>query len=232
MLRIENVSKVYPGADEQVRALDDITLKIDSGEFTAVQGPSGCGKTTLLLTIGGLLRPDSGSVRVDGEEFYSLPVERRAAFRASTIGFVFQQFHLVPYLSVVENVLSPTLALPAANARARAMELLDRFNISNRANHTPGRLSTGERQRVALARAMFQDPAVVLADEPTGNLDEDNAAIVLESLADFAQAGGTVLLVTHDRAAASQAAKVLYLREGQLVDENQPESTASAHPGQ
>lgn len=219
MVGVENVSKVYRTGGGQVRALDDVTLEVGPGEFTAVQGPSGCGKTTLLLTVGGLLRPDGGSVRVDGEDIYALAPEDRAAFRATTIGFVFQQFHLVPYLTVLDNVLSPTLALPDANARMRAMELLERFSISTRATHTPGELSTGERQRVALARAMLQKPRVILADEPTGNLDEDNAAEVLRALTDFADSGGIVLLVTHDHSAASQAQNIVHLRDGRLLDE-------------
>lgn len=220
MIRIQDVRKIYQTEQEPVRALDGVTLELQEGEFTAVQGPSGCGKTTLLLTVGGLLRPDEGLVSVDSQRIYELPTERRAAFRATTVGFVFQQFHLIPYLSVVDNVLSPTLALPKTDARKRAMDLLDRFNMSHRASHTPGELSTGERQRVALARAMLQEPAVILADEPTGNLDEDNAAAVLGSLADFTENGGTVLLVTHDRTVASEAEKILHLREGKLLDDS------------
>ncbi|MFO7945565.1 MAG: ABC transporter ATP-binding protein [Armatimonadota bacterium] len=220
MMRIENVDKIYHRGRRQVRALDTVTLEVGGGEFTAVQGPSGSGKTTLLLTLGGLLRPDAGSVTVNGEHVYTLPPERRASFRATTIGFVFQQFHLIPYLSVTDNVLAPVLAMPKRNAPERAAELLDRFNLSHRAAHTPGELSTGERQRVALARAMLHQPRVILADEPTGNLDEGNARTVLGTLADFAHEGGTVLLVTHDNATASEAGRILRLNEGRLVGES------------
>ncbi|MGI5820052.1 MAG: ABC transporter ATP-binding protein [Armatimonadota bacterium] len=220
MVRIKDVRKVYHTGRENVQALDGVTLEVEAGEFTAVQGPSGCGKTTLLLAVGGLLQPDGGSVLVDGEDVYAMPLERRAQFRATRIGFVFQQFHLVPYLSVRDNVLAPTLALPRADAPDRAEELLARFNLSSRAAHTPGELSTGERQRVALARAMLHEPRVILADEPTGNLDEKNAAIVLGALADFADEGGTVLLVTHDSAAASEAGRIVRLDGGRLVDDS------------
>lgn len=221
MIQVDSVSKTYRTGVESVKALDSVTLQIETGEFVAVQGPSGCGKTTLLLTVGGLLRPDSGSVLVDGESVYDLPLERRTQFRAGTIGFVFQQFHLVPYLNVLDNVLAPTLALPRGDARERVDELLAKFNLRERAKHTPGELSTGERQRVALARAMLHEPRVILADEPTGNLDERNAEIVLGVLEDFAAEGGTVLLVTHDNAAASQAGRIVRLERGRLVRETE-----------
>lgn len=231
MVRIDEITKTYHAGHEQVRALDGVTLEVGAGEFTAVQGPSGCGKTTLLLAVGGLLRPDSGTVSVDGEDIYALPLERRAQFRATTIGFVFQQFHLVPYLSVRDNVLAPTLAMPRPDARERAEELIERFNLSDRIVHTPGELSTGERQRVALARAMLHEPRVILADEPTGNLDERNAAVVLGALAEFADEGGTVVLVTHDGAAAAEARRIVRIDAGKLVDDSgalSPQDTQAA----
>ncbi len=218
MVRMDDVSKIYPTGHGQVRALDGVTLEVATGEFAAVQGPSGCGKTTLLLAVGGLLQPDGGRVLVDDEDVYALPLERRAQFRATTIGFVFQQFHLVPYLSVRDNVLAPTLAMRSHSALDRVDQLLARFNLSSRAAHTPGELSTGERQRVALARAMLHQPRVILADEPTGNLDETNSAAVLDALADFADDGGTVLLVTHDNSAASRAGWIVRLEAGRLVE--------------
>ena len=217
MVRISDATKVYRTGKKQVYALDDVSLQVGAGEFAAVQGPSGCGKTTLLLLVGGLLQPDSGTVQVGGQELYAMPLERRARFRAAQIGFVFQQFHLIPYLTVRDNVLAPTMALPAADARSRAEELLERFHLTARAAHTPGELSTGERQRVARARSLLHRPRLILADEPTGNLDEQNAAIVLDALADFAAQGGTVLLVTHDRSAAERAARTVRLEAGRLV---------------
>jgi ABC-type lipoprotein export system ATPase subunit len=217
MLRLDALTKVYAAPQRPVHALDDVTLHVAAGEFAAVQGPSGCGKTTLLLVAGGLLRPDSGTAAFDGQDLYALAPEARARFRAARIGFVFQQFHLVPYLSVLDNVLAPLLALPSDGAEERARELIARFGLSDRAAHVPAELSTGERQRVALARALLNRPKAILADEPTGNLDAASAAAVLEHLAAFAKEGGAVLLVTHDREAALYAGRILHMGAGRLV---------------
>jgi ABC-type lipoprotein export system ATPase subunit len=218
LLELREVSRYYKGPAGVVRALDKATLTIGAGQFVAVQGPSGCGKTTLLLTAGTLLQPGDGEVRVNGHAPYDLTPEARARFRAENIGFVFQQFHLVPYLSVLENVLAPVLALPNSEARARARELVREFGLEPRADHKPGALSTGERQRVALARALLNRPKLLLADEPTGNLDLENAARVLEHLAAFARGGGAVLLATHDAKAAAQASRVLRMESGAIKD--------------
>jgi ABC-type lipoprotein export system ATPase subunit len=217
MLEIVHVSKSYAAATGAVAALVDVSLSVAPGEFVAVRGPSGCGKTTLLLAAGGLLHPDAGQVKVAGQDIYALGEEARARFRAANIGFVFQQFHLVPYLSVIDNVLSAALALPRADARRRAEHLVENFGLTARRHHVPAQLSTGERQRTALARALLQQPHLLLADEPTGNLDDDNGKAVLDYLAGHARAGGSVLLVTHDPQAASRAQRVLTFSEpGQL----------------
>ena len=181
-----------------------------------VRGPSGCGKTTLLLTAGALLAPDKGRVLIDGQDLYELPPEERARLRATTVGFVFQQFHLVPYLSVRENVLAPSLAVVVGDADSCAQELIERFQLADRADHVPLELSTGERQRTALARALLNRPRLLLADEPTGNLDPENAAIVLEHIAHFARAGGAVLMVTHDDVAKHHADRIIRLEKGRL----------------
>jgi ABC-type lipoprotein export system ATPase subunit len=183
----------------------------------AVHGPSGCGKTTLLLAAGGLLAPDGGEVRVAGEDPYRLSPEQRAQFRAKHIGFVFQQFHLVPYLDVLDNILVPELALVSADCRARAEELAAQFGLGDRLHHMPSQLSTGERQRTALARALLNKPQVVFADEPTGNLDGNNARGVLGALADFARTGGAVLLVTHDPLAAEHAVRTIEMKSSEVV---------------
>ena len=141
----------------------------------AVQGPSGCGKSTLLLLAGGLLAPESGSVQIAGEEPYSLTADAHSKFRTKNIGFIFQQFHLIPYLSVLDNVLAPSIATGSTGSEQRARELIDQFGLSHRLEHTPGELSSGERQHAALARALLNQPKVLLADEPTGNLDAENA---------------------------------------------------------
>ncbi len=196
-------------------ALEDVSLKIEAGQFVALRGPSGCGKSTLLLVAGALLRPTSGEVTVDGRQPYALSPDERAAFRAGEIGFVFQQFHLVPYLSVLDNVLSPSLASGRKN-RQRARDLVAEFGLEHRLDHTPSALSTGERQRTAMARALYNAPKVLLADEPTGNLDPENADIVLKRLAAFAENGGAVLMVSHDDHATGMAHEVVAMKEGKI----------------
>jgi len=219
MLTIVGLRKTFRGPSGPVSALADAALSVAAGEFVSVQGPSGCGKTTLLLAAGGLLPPDSGRVQVDGQEVYALSVAARARLRAEKIGFVFQQFHLVPYLSVLDNILAPELALKDSSARERARELARQFGLTARLRHVPAELSTGERQRTALARAMLNRPRLILADEPTGNLDGENARLVLSSLRDFARSGGAVLLVTHDPAAAEYAGRRLRFQDSRLREE-------------
>jgi putative ABC transport system ATP-binding protein len=216
MLILENIRKTYAGPDGAVRAVDGCSLAVKAGEFVAVRGPSGCGKSTLLLTAGGLLRPDHGRVLVGEQDPYAMTAEARASFRATRIGFVFQQFHLIPYLGVLDNVLAPSLAAPSVNAPARAKSLLDQFGLGPRLQHVPAELSTGEKQRAALARALLNSPKLLLADEPTGNLDEENGGKVLGILADYARAGGAVLLVTHDPKVAGVAHRILQMKDGRL----------------
>lgn len=216
LLESKNLEKLFPGPSGDVRALDDLSLSIAPGEFVAVEGESGCGKTTLLLVAGGLLRPDKGQITLLGQDVYALTANQRAAFRAQAIGFVFQQFHLVPYLTVRENMLTPTLAASTAETSARADALLEQLRLSPRAEHTPAMLSTGERQRTAIARAVLLRPKLLLADEPTGNLDQENAQIVLDYLAAFAADGGGVLLVTHDPRAAARAHRRYHMTAGRF----------------
>lgn len=227
LLKIDQISKTYAG-ERPVRALGGVSLEMHSGQFVAVRGPSGCGKSTLLLTAGTLLAPDAGEVVILNEKPYEMSADARAKFRGQYLGFVFQQFHLVPYLSVLENVMAPTLATDVFahgsglhSARNHASELLDRFGLSDRMQHTPAKLSSGERQRCALARALFNQPKLLLADEPTGNLDPDNATIVLEAMRQFAKDGGAVLLVTHDDRAAAFADSVLWMSQGVLSQPQQ-----------
>jgi len=194
-----------------------VSFSAEPGEFLAVRGPSGCGKTTLMMILGGLQRPTSGQLRIDGQDPYELAPEARSRFRAEHIGFVFQEFYLVPYLSVLENILAPSLAKSHPDPPGRARALTERFHLQDRLTHVPSALSTGERQRVALARALFHEPQLLLADEPTGNLDPENAQIVLTYLAEFANSGGTVLMVTHHADAAAYAKHVMEMENGTLV---------------
>ena len=209
--------RIYDQDKVPVYAVNGVHLHIQRGEFVALRGPSGSGKTTLLLATGGLLMPTSGAVTVDGQVLYALSPEERARFRGATIGFVFQQFHLVPYLSVERNILVPAIAAPADNARERARALMGHFQLASRARHVPAELSTGERQRVALARALLNGPKILLADEPTGNLDGENAETVLRYLTKFADDGGAVLLVTHDARATRYAHRTIRLWSGRVV---------------
>lgn len=218
MIRLEDVSKVYNTAHGEVRALDNLTLEVAIGEFVAVRGPSGCGKSTLLTLIGGLAVPTAGTVTVAGETISGLSASRRAEFRAKNIGFVFQLFHLLPYLNVLDNVLVAASDGTAPEAKDYAAELLDRFGLGDRINHRPGQLSAGERQRVAMARALLNRPSLLLADEPTGNLDPENAAKLLDLLATLVQDGLTILLVTHEEHAAKYAQRTILLRSGRLEE--------------
>ncbi len=220
VLRLDGVSKKYQGPDGELSVLSDISMSVEKGEFVALHGSSGCGKSTLLLSAGGLLAPDNGKVTVDGQDFYALSSEKRAGYRAEHVGFVFQQFHLIPYLSVLDNVLAASLAVRRENNgfEKRALELLEKFHLSDRTRHVPSELSTGERQRTALARALLNGAGLILADEPTGNLDGDNAGGVLEHLKSFAEEGGAVLLVTHDARVADYAQRTLVLQNGALIE--------------
>ena len=218
MLELLNTSKSYRLKGTSVDALRNVSLTVNAGEFVAVQGPSGCGKSTLLAIAGALQAPDSGSVRIGGQDPNVLAPDAQAKFRATRIGFVFQQFHLVPFLSVIDNILSPSLAISLPAARARARELIEQFGLGGREHHVPSQLSTGERQRAALARALLLSPKLILADEPTGNLDEQNGRAVLECLGDLARNGTAVLLVTHDMKAAEFTGRTLHLKKGVMEE--------------
>ena len=225
MIELADVSKVYETAEGEVRALDHLSLQVDAGEFVAVRGPSGCGKSTLLALVGGLAEPSAGKVVINGKTISNMSAAERAEFRADSIGFVFQMFHLLPYLSVVDNVLVAAPSGKGESLRPRAMELLETFGLGKRKSHLPSQLSIGERQRVAMARALLNEPKLLLADEPTGNLDEKNAVAVMNWLAEYHAAGGTILLVTHEEHAASYAGRTISLNHGQLDD---PVAAASA----
>jgi ABC-type lipoprotein export system ATPase subunit len=217
MIRCDEVTKIFRKNGSEVTSLDRFTAEVAEGEFVAVRGPSGSGKTTLLLTLGGMQRPSDGSVQLAGRDLYALSPAERARLRSSEIGFVFQMFHLVPYLDLLGNVLLASPGKPSAEVRQRASGLMDELGLVDRASHRPGELSAGERQRLAVARALLNHPKLILADEPTGNLDPENAAEVIRHLADFHRGGGTVVLVTHGAAADAHADRTLRLEQGRLV---------------
>jgi putative ABC transport system ATP-binding protein len=211
MLVLERVVKTYPKGRRRITALAPLDLTVCAGRFVALQGPSGSGKTTCLLIAGGLLHPDSGRALLDGHDLQAMTRNQLAAFRAQNIGFVFQQYHLIPYLSVLENILAPEAAQGRTNNQARGRALAGQFGLDHRLDHTPAELSSGEKQRTALARALLFRPKILLADEITGNLDQVNAQIVLGYLREYVETGGSVLLVTHDREIARQADRVEFL---------------------
>ena len=218
-LRATNVHKTFAGPKgSAVAAVNDMSLEIASGEFVALGGPSGCGKSTILLISGGLLSPDQGEVEIMGTRPYGVDTARRASIRSQYIGFVFQQFHLVPYLDALDNVLAPTLTRSLPDAEDKAMALLEKFGLTERRHHVPSALSVGEQQRVALARALLLEPQLLLADEPTGNLDPENADSILDHLVAFAKEGGAVLMVTHDDRAAKQASRSIRMEKGSIVE--------------
>lgn len=217
MISCSRLTREFRGPAGAVRALDDVVLTCDRGELLVIHGASGSGKSTLLLTLGGLLRPDSGTVVVNGQDLYALNGRERALVRGRQIGFVFQLFHLVPYLSVLENVMEGGTDPGDASLRRRASDLLEELGLANRSAHRPSELSAGEKQRTALARALVKSPAVILADEPSGNLDPENAALVFRRLEAFRAAGGTVLTATHGHEADAFATRIFQMKRGRLT---------------
>ncbi len=215
MIDIQNLSIVYP---PNVTALDSISLHISKGKFIALQGPSGSGKTTLLSALSGLITPTEGSIKICGTDISSLSPAQRTQFRADTIGMIFQDFHLIPYLNILENITLPSIAknLPMSEYEEKATELIDQLELSHRIHHHPGQLSSGECQRVAFARAIISQPPLLLADEPTGNLDNQNTAIILKHLRRYTDQGNTVIMVTHSDSAAQQADHIYTLKNGKL----------------
>lgn len=219
MIQLQTATKIYPTRAGQIAAVENATLSVEAGEFVAIRGPSGCGKSTLLALVGGLTLPTSGTVRVAGETVSSMSAAQRARFRKEHVGFVFQLFHLLPYLSVLDNVLLAASAHARRDGvEERARELLDRFQLNDRLDHRPGQLSVGQRQRVAMARALLNRPQLLLADEPTGNLDQHSAEGVLDLLLQFQQEGGTILLVTHDDRAAERAQRSMLMERGLICE--------------
>jgi putative ABC transport system ATP-binding protein len=218
----QNLVKIYGHGATAVHALRGINLTIQPGEFVAVMGPSGCGKSTLLHLIGGLDRPTSGLVIVDGENLTQLSDDQVTALRRRKMGFIFQFFNLIPVLNALENAALPMIldGTRSDEALKRAREWLERVGLGHRLNHKPAELSGGEQQRVAIARALASDPAIILADEPTGNLDsrasEEIAMLMRQISSDW---GRTILLVTHDPRIAAYADRIVFLKDGQIVDE-------------
>lgn len=222
MFSLKNVSKVYRTGDVETTALNDVTLDISSGEFVSIMGPSGCGKSTLLNIIGLLDSPTSGDYTVFGENVARASEAQLSRIRKDTVGFIFQSFNLIQELSVAENVEMALLyhKLPAAERKARVRAALERMQIAHRAEHRPAQLSGGQQQRVAIARALVSRPKLILADEPTGNLDSAHGEDVMHLLTELNQDGATIVMVTHSLTHANYASRIVNLFDGQIVAEN------------
>jgi putative ABC transport system ATP-binding protein len=231
MLRMEAVTKIYDGRGRTVAGLRSVTLDIPKGDSLCVVGPSGCGKSTLLLILGGMLSPTEGRVLLDGQSLYSLSSDKRAKLRREKIGFLFQTFNLVPYLSALENVQIPLLlaGLNGPCQKERAAALLQQVGLGDRLDHKPSELSVGQQQRVALARMLANNPEIILADEPTGNLDPETGEQIVALLEEINKEGRTVVMVTHDPRFAVRAKRTVRLRTGSVVPE---ENKSPAPPKQ
>ena len=220
MLKVENIHKYYPMGRGRLHVLKGISFEVEEGEFLAIRGPSGAGKSTLLHVIGGLERPDEGRIIFEGEDIYSLDDAGLSRLRNERIGFVFQFYHLIPELNLLENVCLPLLIKrwDRKGASRKAREVLDFLKLEDRLSHYPNQLSGGEQQRAAIARAMITEPKILLCDEPTGNLDSQMGEEVLKLLKKInEEKRTTILVVTHDEEVASWAQRVLYIRNGELV---------------
>jgi putative ABC transport system ATP-binding protein len=221
MIRLENVSKTVTSGSERLTILHAVYLSIPKGQFVAVVGPSGSGKSTLLSLVAGLDFPTTGWIRLAGEYITQMNEDEITRLRGAKIGFIFQSFHLIPSLTAYENILVPMEIIGLPKARERAQVLVDEVGLHGRGHHYPSQLSGGEQQRVAIARAFANDPPILLADEPTGNLDARNGAHVFELLVKLnRERGATLLLVTHDHALARRAGRVVSLNEGRIVSDN------------
>jgi putative ABC transport system ATP-binding protein len=218
MLEVKNVTKRYGKGEAEVVALNGVSLDVMPGEFIAIMGPSGCGKSTLLNVIGGLERLSTGEVIVDGKRIDTLDENSLVETRRGKIAYVFQQFHLLPSLTAVENVMLPLVLAGAKNERRdKALEILRKVGLEKRVKHRPNQLSGGEQQRVAIARALVHDPALLLADEPTGNMDQKTSQEILEMFCQLNRDGQTIIMVTHDPGIGRLAGRLVNLKDGQIV---------------
>jgi putative ABC transport system ATP-binding protein len=216
LIEIKNLKKHYTSGDESVEALRGVTFSIEAGEFVTIMGQSGSGKSTLLSVLGGMNHPTEGEVEMAGVKLYELPAENLADFRAQKLGFVFQAFHLIPYLTAIENVMLPLAIVRMNNLqkRAAAMKSLERVGLGRKTDRLPNQLSGGEQERVAIARAIVNNPQILLADEPTGNLDSRTSEDIMTLLSELNSAGQTVVMVTHNPDNCRYSNKSIVLRDG------------------
>ncbi len=220
MIKLTNIEKIFRTEEVETTALAGVSLEVKAGEFVAVMGPSGCGKSTMMNVLGLLDNPTSGTYELNGQDVSTLKENQRVDVRKGVIGFVFQSFNLIDELNVIENVELPLLymGISPKERRERVMEVLRKVNISHRAKHYPSQLSGGQQQRVAIARAIIANPSLILADEPTGNLDSKNGKEVMETLSHLHDEGTTIVMVTHSQHDATYAQRIVNLFDGQIVE--------------
>ena len=218
LIELKKISKLYESEGEQVAALQELTVSVESGEFVAIMGPSGSGKSTLLNILGGLSHPSAGNYFVDGIDIYGLANEKLADFRREYIGFVFQSFQLIPYLTVLENVMLPLAIMRGRNGWQREManQVLDKVGLASKSRRLPNQLSGGEQERVAIARALVNHPPIILADEPTGNLDSATGNEIMTLLGSLNSEGQTIIMVTHNLENAAFARRIVRLKDGRI----------------
>ena len=220
MIKLDNITKIFSTEEVQTTSLNGVSLEVNEGEFVAIMGPSGCGKSTLLNIIGLIDTPTTGTYLLNGKDVSTLTENERTDIRKGVIGFVFQSFNLIDELNVNENVELPLLymGVPAKERKERVLEVLRRMNMSQRGKHYPSQLSGGQQQRVAIARAVISNPKIILADEPTGNLDSKNGLEVMEMLSQLNAEGTTIIMVTHSQHDATYANRIINLYDGQIID--------------
>lgn len=233
LIQTKNLSKTYLESDVETTALKDVTFSIDEGEFVAIMGPSGSGKSTLLHILGFLDRESGGEYKFKGERFSALPDEKLASLRNQSLGFIFQSFNLLPHFTVLQNVMLPLYysGVPEEKWREKALFAVDKVMLSHRADYPSQKLSGGEKQRVAIARAIVQEPSVVFADEPTGNLDSKSGQTIMEILETLNTAGHTVILITHETYTAEHAGRIIRLLDGAVESDTKVANRRSAREG-
>lgn len=231
LIEIQNLTKRYESEADCVEALREVNLQVEEGTFLGVMGPSGSGKSTFLTLVGALTHPSSGTISIDGIDLFSLTTERLADFRREYLGFVFQSFNLVPYLTALENVMLPLAVKPLSKPEklAKAQQALEQVGLGHRQRHLPSQLSGGEQERVAIARALVNEPPLLLADEPTGSLDSETSQEIMDLFASLNAAGQTIVMVTHNLENLDYFDRTIHLRDGRIVDDRsaqQPERRA------
>ncbi len=217
MYKIDNISKIYEKNGKVIKAVDDLSLELNAGDFCIVHGQSGSGKSTLLMMLGGMMTPDSGNIKYNDTDIYNLSSQKRNLFRRKKVGFLFQKFHLLPYFDVYKNIKLSLSLNKKIEVDKKIKKIVDELGLSERLKHKPAELSIGQQQRVSMARAIVHEPDIIFADEPTGNLDEVNRDIIINKLLNESKKGKIIMIVTHDKALLDYANKKIELKNGKLL---------------